>query len=75
MIADTSREVYEEVVKPTAEAVRKKIIKIIKERGRIIQEQAAIILGVPVHKISGRFTELMNDTREIKNRWIFKKQL
>jgi len=66
MIAGTSREVYNEVVKPTAEAVRKKIKEIVRQKERVIQEEVSIILGKPLNKISGRFTEMVNDTRELK---------
>lgn len=66
MIAGTSREVYNEVVKPTAEAVRKKIKEIVRQKERVIQEEVSIILGKPLNNISGRFTEMVNDTRELK---------
>lgn len=66
MIAGTSREVYNEVVKPTAEAVRKKIKEIVRQKERVIQEEVSIILGKPLNNISGRFTEMVNETKELK---------
>lgn len=62
MISTISKEVYDNNVKPSKEQVKARILELVSRFASGISTiEIAQIMGVPLHYISGRFTELKHD--------------